>query len=232
MKKIIALLLIVCCVLSFAACNRNKNKDPEPTPDPIPGPPIVETPEDELTAEELAAIAAIQAKVDASVPETAKVTVLLEAALDDLKAEYNVTYNLEGTGATVEGWYEKFNTVGGDVFADDYKTTYTVNAVVDADGNVSGVGGVAFVEAVTFDINLDSEKLSDVEVKSSYIGATVKAADTLAVLGVEIGYDARVIISVSSLGVYSISISYTSAAGNVEISATYTYYIPEEEVEE
>ena len=151
MKKIIALLLIFCCVLSFAACNRNKNKDPEPTPDPIPDTPIVETPEDELTAEELAAIAAIQAKVDASVPETAKVTVLLEAALDDLKAEYNVTYNLEGTGATVEGWYEKFNAVGGDVLADDYKTTYSVNAVVACCRSVGNCNGVNSERAYGYD---------------------------------------------------------------------------------
>lgn len=230
MKRIIALMLIVCCILSFAACKRNTDDPtptPTPTPDNTPDTPTQDVVEDKLTDEEIAAIAALQAKVDASVPETAKITVLLESALDDLHAEYNVAYNLDGTGAVVEGWYEKFNEISGDVFADDYKTVRPVSALVNVDGTVTG--DVAFVEAVTFEINLDAAKLTKVDVKSNALSATVKAADTLAVLGVAIDADVQIFVSVGTLGVSSVAIAYASSAGDVEISATYTYYVPSEE---
>ena len=231
MKKIIALMLVICCLLSFAACKKNNNKTDEPTPEnnQPANPDDNNTPKpDELTAEELAAIAAIQAKVDASVPETATIDVLLKAALDDLRAEYTVTYNTDGTASVVYS-YETFNTVG-DAFADDYKTTHEGSAMINADGAVVGsLGEVSYVEGVAFEIALEATKLANVTVNSNTLSATVKAADTKAVLGVELAYDVKIVVSVSTLGVASVAISYESAAGAVEIVATYTYYVAPEE---
>ena len=88
MKKIIALMLVLSCVFALGSCKR-KNKDEAP----------------DIDAE---AIATFQAKIDASMPETAIVTVTLKSALETLESEYNVTYNQDGT-ATVVYTYEKLN---------------------------------------------------------------------------------------------------------------------------
>ena len=207
MKKIIALMLIISCVFALGSCKRKKKDDA----------PSIDT----------EAVAAIQAKIDASMPETATVTVTLKSALETLESEYNVTYNQDGT-ATVVYTYEKLNEIGE---ADDYKTCGEGTVTIAADGKIVGaIEGTEALTAVTFDINLDPSKLASVTVKGNMLSATVKAENTAAVLGVDVGVDVNVVVSVSSLGVASVVISYNTATGPVEIVATYTYYVaPEEE---
>ena len=218
MKKILALVLVIGCVLSLGSCKLFKK---------ITGKPVDETP-----VFDTAAVAAVQAKIDASVPETAKVTVALTSSLGVLNSEYNVTYNTDGT-ATVTYYYEKFNSPA-DESVNGFKSQYTGETTVGADGTLSGTPeGIASVEALTFDINLDPSKIYDATVNPGVISVIVKAENTEAVLGVNLGADATVIITTGSLGVTSIAISYTTSAGTVDIVATYTYYVaPEEEPEE
>ena len=223
MKKILALILIVSCIFTLCSCGLFKKNDDNNDNDN--GSNNTQTGGDdnsgsETPAIDVAAIAAIQAKIDASKPVTADITVTLEAALDDLLSEYNVTYNDDGT-ATVVYTYEKFNTFDED--SDEYKSSYSGTVTVGADGAVSGDIGTASVEALTFDINLDTSKLATVEVVAGVLTATVKAANTASILGVNLGSDASVVVSTNASGVSFIAISYISAAGPVEIIATYTY---------
>lgn len=216
MKKILALILLVGCIFTLCSCKLFK-KDKENTDDNNTD--IEDTNEDSDPSKE--AVAAIQAKIDASTPKTADITVTLKAVLDDLYSEYNVTYNQDGT-ATVVYTYEKFNDLNAD--SDEHKSAYSGTATVSPDGTVSdAIGGTASVEALTFDISLDAAKLENAEVIAGVLTATVKAANTAAVLGVELGADASLAISTSANGVTSIAIAYASAAGPVEIIATYTY---------
>ena len=223
MKKILALILIVSCIFTLCSCGLFKKNDDNNDNDN--GSNNTQTGGDnnsgnETPAIDVAAIAAIQAKIDASKPVTADITVTLEAALDDLLSEYNVTYNDDGT-ATVVYTYEKFNTFDED--SDEYKSSYSGTVTVGADGTVSGDIGTASVEALTFDINLDTSKLATAEVVAGVLTATVKAANTASILGVNLGSDASVVVSTNASGVSFIAISYISAAGPVEIIATYTY---------
>ena len=223
MKKILALILIVSCIFTLCSCGLFKKNDDNNDNDN--GSNNTQTGGDdnsgnETPAIDVAAIAAIQAKIDASKPVTADITVTLEAALDDLLSEYNVTYNDDGT-ATVVYTYEKFNTFDED--SDEYKSSYSGTVTVGADGAVSGDIGTASVEALTFDINLDTSKLATAEVVAGVLTATVKAANTASILGVNLGSDASVVVSTNASGVSFIAISYISAAGPVEIIATYTY---------
>lgn len=213
MKKILALILVVSCVFALGSCKLVKKifgKDVDDTP-------VVSNDD----------VAPIQAKIDASVPETALVTVDFKSTLGELESTYLVTYNIDGS-ATVNYTYEKFNQVGE---SKDFKTTVTGETTIGANGElVNPPAGIAAVEALTFDINLDASKLYSATLTSGILNAVVKAENTLAILGVDLGVDANLVVSVGTLGVASVAISYTTANGTVEIVSTYTYYVaPEEE---
>ena len=208
MKKILALILVVSCVFALGSCKLVKK---------ILGKDVDDAP----TANE-AEIAPFQAKIDASVPETANVTVNFKSTLGTLKSAYLVTYNTDGS-ATVNYTYEKFNQVGE---SKDFKTEFTGETTIGANGELTNAPeGIASVEALTFDITLDASKLHYATVTSGILDAVVKAENTLEILGVELGVDAKLVISIGTLGVSSIAISYTTEGGTVEIISTYTYYV-------
>lgn len=221
MKKIIALLLIVSCVFALGSCKLiNKIKDKGQGTD-----------EPQTVVIDTEAVAAIQAKIDASVPDKANITVVLDSVLGEIKGEYKLVYNMDGS-ATVEYYYEKLNSFDEAALENEYKSTVTGTTTVAADGTVTDpIGGTASVEAVTFDINLDASKLASATVSGGVLIAKVKAADTLAVLGTEIGADVDLVISTGTLGITSVAISYNTQSGPVEIVATYTYCVDVEEEE-
>lgn len=211
MKKILAIILVIGCVLSFAACNLFK-KDNERTDD-------------------ASDIPAIQAKIDASAPISAEISVVLKSSLGNLNGVYNVTYNEDGS-AFVSYSYEQFNKFEEGSSTTELKSTVTGNTTVSADGKVAdSIGGVASVEAVSFDIKLDENKLESVKIDAGALSAKIKAADTEAVLGVALAYDVDIIITTGSNGVTAIAISYTTTSGPVEINASYSYPVPEVEEE-
>lgn len=209
MKKIIALMLVMCCVFIFAACD-----DPNHTTNE--------------GVDNSKAISDIQSTIDASAPAVADITVTLSSTLGELNGSYNVAYREDGS-ALVTYSYELFNGFDASSSNTDIKSTYTGTTVVNADGTVvDELGGTAAVEAITFDIQLDESKLGSVVSGAGAISAKVAAADTKAILGVEIGYDVNLVIFTGSIGVTSVAISYTSAAGPVEIVAVYTYIVAAE----
>lgn len=213
MKKIIALILAVSCVFALASCKffkkdkgeGNKNVDRE-------------------------AVATVQAKLDASSPETANITVDLDAELGELKGSYMVTYDMENGNASVEYTYEQF----GEIAADgSFKQTFEGSVLVSKDGTLSEeIDGVGAVEALTFDINLDADKLESATFNAGMLTVKVKAENTKSVIGVAIAAEVEVMITVSETGIASVTIAYNSAAGAIEIVATYTYYVAPEEDEE
>ena len=202
MKKIIALILVIGCVLSLASCNfisgGNNN-----------------TPDDS------ASIPEIQAKIDASAPKGADVTVTFKTSLGELNGTYHVVYNEDGT-ATVDYSYEKFNKVEDGVLT-LLKSTYTGTVTVAADGTVIGdIGSTDALNAISYDLKLDESKLSSVSINAGVLRADVKAADTEAVLGAALDCDVNLIVATSANGVSSFTVGYTTNLGEVEIVTTYT----------
>ena len=199
MKKIIALILAIGCILSLASCHLITGNTPD-------------EPDDS------ASIPEIQSKVDASAPQGADITVTFKTALGDLNGAYDVLYNEDGT-ATVAYSYEKFNTLGEG--STELKSTYTGTVTVAADGAVSGDLGAEGLSAVSFELKLDESKLSGVAINAGVLNATVKAEHTEAVLGVALGYDVQLIVATGTTGVTSMTVSYTTANGEVEIVTVY-----------
>ena len=200
MKKIIALMLVLGCIFAFASCEFLMNSD--------------NTPDDS------ASIPDIQAKIDASAPAGADITVTFKTALGDLNGSYDVLYNEDGT-ATGAYSYEKFNTFSEDGASTDLKTTTEGTVTVAADGKVSGDLGTEGLTAVSFDLKLDENKLSSVVINAGVLNATVKAENTEAVLGVALNYDAQLVVVTGTNGVTSMTVSYTTTLGNVEIVTLY-----------
>ena len=209
MKKILALILVVSCVFALGSCK-------------LVGKIFGKDVNEETPTLTDADIAPIQAKIDASVPETADVTVNFKSTLGTLESAYLVTYNTDGS-ATVNYTYEKFNQIGE---GKDLITAVSGETTIGANGELTNAPeGIAAVEALTFDIALDASKLHSATVTSGILNAVVKAENTLAILGVNLGVDAKIVISIGTLGVSSIAISYTTDNGTVEIISTYTYYV-------
>ena len=202
MKKILALILVLGCIFAFASCNLFPGTD-------------AETPKE--------TVADIQKAIDESAPLGASVTVLLESTIGDLNGSYNIAYNNDGT-ATVNYSYERFNEFTLDSVKDEFKSTVNGVVTVSADGQLSEeIGGVASVEAVSFDIALKEEYFVTVDVSSSVLRGTIKSENTYDVLGVDILYDVDLVIFTGSGRVTSVVISYVSDAGPVEITSVYRY---------
>ena len=211
MKKIIALVLIIGCMLALASCkpstDNNDNGGNGGNTNTV----------------DATGVAAIQKALDDSAPKSADITVKFESTLGTLNGKYDVTYNDDGS-ATVDYSYERFNTFDENVNRDEVKSTYTGVVTVSSAGEVEGdLGGVASVEAVSFDINLDSSKLTTGTVTANVLKGKVSAANTEAVLGINIGYDVDITITTGSGRVTYIVLTYTTDMGPVEITSIYHY---------
>ena len=203
MKKILALILAFGCIFAFASCAILG----------LGG----QTPAEQET------VATIQKAIDESAPVSASVDVKFESLLGELNGSYDVTYNNDGS-ATVVYSYERFNEFTLDSVQDEFKSVINGTVTVSADGELSDeIGGVASVEAVTFDIDLKDEYFTSVSVSNSVLRGTIKSENTFDALGVDIMYDVDLTIFTGSGRVTSIVIAYESENGPIEISSLYRY---------
>ena len=214
MKKILAIALIIGCIFAFASCsgivpdiggnnNSNNNVDNEGNTQ---------------------SVEAIQQAIDESAPKSSGIDVKYTTEIGTLEGSYDVTYNSDGS-ATVNYTYELFNKFDPSNPTQGNKTVYTDTVTVKANGELDKViNGVAAVEAVSFDIELDEDLLDSCIISASVLKATVKADNTLDVLGVEIGCDVNITISTGNGRVTSVVMDYTTDDdAHVEIVAVYNY---------
>ena len=208
MKKILALILVIGCILAFASCQ-------------FITPPTTDGNVDNEGNKQT--VANIQQIVDDSAPKSADISVVFDTAIGKLNGSYDVTYNDDGS-ATVEYSYEMFNTFDENAQQDGPKSVKSGVVTVNADGTVDGdVEGAASVEGVSFDIDLDEKLLKSAKVSASVLTATVEADNTYDVLGVDIYSDVSLTISTGNGRVTSIVISYEAESGPVVITTVYHY---------
>lgn len=209
MKKIIALVLAVACVLALASC------------DVLDG--ILGNDGGVDVNAGTGKVSDIQKLVDESAPVGADISVTLDSTLGVLNGEYDVVYNEDGS-AKVTYTYELFNEFNAESPATELKTAYSGEVNVSATGELDAeLNGVASVEAISFELNLDESKLTDASVEAGVLTATVSAENTESVLGVNVGYDVSISVSTGADRVTSVAITYVSNAGNVEITTVYSY---------
>ena len=203
MKKIVALLLALVCVVGLAACGD--------------------------TTEEQGGLDEFVAAIAAADPTAATLTTAVSSNTFGLtlEGEYTINYNEDGS-ADVTYAYEQLRQIDENTaVGDSIKQTLTGAATVAADGTVtvtSGDGAVGGqVTAVAgIKLNLDGSKMT-YTVSSGMLTATVKAADTSAVLGTAIASDVSLVVTVAGGMVSAITLVYNTQDGQAEIVCVYNY---------
>ena len=203
MKKIIALFLSVVCVIGLVSCGGGATTTP-PKEDPL-----------KVFTEALSLADPKSATIETSL-ESQSFGVTLEGV-------YEITYNEDGT-ATVAYEYDQLLEINDDT-PDDAELVYQVegSATIAQNGAVSGDVSDQVAAVAGVKLNIDASKMT-YTVSSGLLSATVKAADTAAILGAAISYDVSFTLSLTAEGAVSaITVSYTSAQGPVEIVCLYNY---------
>ena len=95
-------------------------------------------------------------------------------------------------------------------------------ATVSADGTVSGDVDAKVSAATAVKINLDPSKIT-YSIERGILTVTVKAADTQAVLGVDLGADASMTMTVSDGGKIG-SVSYSYSIGTDSTVSVVCFY--------
>ena len=204
MKKIIALLLALVCVVGLTACGQETGPDGNDL--------------DEFTA-------AVAAADPASAELETKVSSTTFGV--SLEGVYNIAYNEDGS-ATVSYTYEQLRLIGDDVaVGDGIKETVEGVATVAADGTVTvtegnGSVGAQITAVAGIKLNLNASKMT-YTVSAGMLSATVKAADTAAVFGTAISADVNLVLTVANGAVSAITVTYNTADGQAEIVCLYNY---------
>jgi hypothetical protein len=194
MKKIIALLLVICCFGMLFACNND-------TPD---------TGDNDNNNNNTATVADFTAAIANTKPSLAIVTTKITTELGDLNAKFEISYNEDGSAAIVYS-YEKFNSIE-DGATNELKTKYEGTFTRNADGTYTGAEGVD-ISSVTAGTAIDLSKATGVTIneKGDVLTANVAKADTAAVLGSALSADAALKIAIDGGEVEIIEITYSNA---------------------
>lgn len=197
MKKIIAFALLLILAFSLVAC----------------------TPAD--TTESLDSF-------NSAIANSAPVSVIVETKFEhtrldvDIEGEYTATFAEDGS-ATVKYWYYKLNKADLDNDNELLELVPDQVAYIAADGTVTGDLEGTVTAAVQCKMNLDPSKM-EYSIDRGILTATVKAANTKAVFGVDLGYDATLDMRLAGEGeaIGSYSIRYTTSEGSAVIVCKYT----------
>lgn len=213
MKKILALLLAICCVFAVASCGKEENKDETPKTD---------------YGTMVSAIAEVINKSNPSIIQTSTsyavdgttYSGLFKTQVDKSKnkAVFDFTY-------TRPARVEEMNPTGA---------TKTVSgAVYYSDGQVSANEGDTWVGAETYylelDVKLDANKLKTCTVSEdgAMLTATVSPENAERIFGTKISSkgDISLVIETNKNNtyLYKISITYTASGTNAQVSVITDY---------
>ena len=195
MKKIIAILLVLTCLMGFAACNKD------------------ETPDDnnnDGNNTETATVATFTDAIANTDPKVAIITAEVSTTLGELNSRYEIAYNDDGS-AVITYTYEKFNSLEEGA-ANELKTTYTGTVNRAADGTYTSDDELPDLSSVTAGVALDLTKLDASKItineKGDVLEATVAKADTEKVFGTAFSVDLTLRISLADGKVELVNIDY------------------------
>lgn len=147
--------------------------------------------------------------VDNTAPTVVNVNVAVETDIGALNSSFKTTYAADGS-FVIDYSYEQFNTSTSDT--DDVKSTITGQVTCDKDGKYSDGGALTgtTTAATGAKLSLDAKKMDNVKVSEdgNVLNATVKAANTKAVIGIEIASDVTLVITKAADKVVSYSMEY------------------------
>ena len=193
MKKILIFILAIASALTMFACKKEDD-----------------------------GLKAFKTAVAATDPAVIEVDTKMMTAAGELASKATTTYNEDGS-FTLVYWYEQFNTSANGA-SDELKTKIEKTVTCDKDGKYSDGGDLAGTSTATtgHKLNLGAKKLSyKISADKNVLTATVKAADTEAVLGVSIAADVTLVVAKNADAVVSLTLNYTLETGAVEVVCNY-----------
>lgn len=200
MKKIIAVLLMLSCALMLFACAPTDGSKPEK-----------------------ADLSLFTKAIETVSPRSSNIKTKLTSELGELNGSFTVTYSGDKR-ATIAYEVEEFNEIGESSYENfEIKSTKT-GTITYEDGKYSTSDGVTgeFVLANELSLNLDPEKMTySFADGNTTLKATVLAANTEAVLGTRIGADVTMTLKRNDITLTSITLTYVTTAGTVEIVCDY-----------
>ena len=150
-------------------------------------------------------------------PAEAIISVSVNTAIGTLNGTVTITYNEDGSSVIVYS-YEQFNPIASGA---DEKSTVSGQITCDKDGNYSGsISGVVSL-SVALKLNLDTKLLDDVRFDDNVCSVLVKAENNLAVLGVALGADAKLVLFRTDDVISSYTLAFSNENGSVSIACEY-----------
>jgi hypothetical protein len=147
-------------------------------------------------------------------PLSFTVTVVTEeSGIGTLTSTYTVTFAPDGA-FTIEGYIQKFNeSTDGELIV-----TIPVNVICDANGKYSDGGEFVGTVGTPAMITIDYDSLKTYSTPTTtLLNATILAADTEAVFGVNYGSDVVLVVNKSATKILNVAVSYD----NVKITCEY-----------
>ncbi len=193
MKKILALILALCCVFAVVSCGGDDNDNDNSA----------------------AKIDAFKTAIAATNPEGLVITVTTTTALGDAEAVYNVAYAEDGS-AIINYSIEKFVEIDPANPTADPMTTETGTVTLNADGTFTGSGLSGTVAELAKGTELDVAAITGATVNDAgdVLTATVAAANTEAVFGVAVAKDVKVEIAIANGVVEQVKLAYEGVTIN------------------
>ncbi len=181
MKKILIIMLALTCAFAMFSCG-----------------------------DESASLDGFKTAVNNTAPAVVNVGVEVETDLGALASNFKTTYAADGS-FVIDYSYEQFNaSTSGN--ADDVKSTIIGQVTCDKDGNYSDGGALTGTTTAATGAKLafNSKKMENVKVSEdgNVLSATVKAANTKAVLGIEIASDVTLVVTKAADKIVSYSMEY------------------------
>ena len=193
-KRIIAAVLLVCMVFSalfLVSCGGDKKLE------------------------------AFSKAISSTKPSKVDGTITMYTEFASLDVAYNATIAEDGS-FVLNYSYDKFNSIDS---ADNNDVISKVEgSVTYKDGTYSDSSLASKIpgEVVAAKVNLDEDKMTyTVSGDGNVLAATIKAADTKDVLGVEYAADVTIVLTKANDSIVSLSLSYTLEEGKVEVVCSY-----------
>jgi hypothetical protein len=195
MKKFLALLLV--CVMAFAivSCGNNGGDS------------------DSVFAD-------FEKAIEQTPASKVRVDTKITTELGILHSTVETTFNPNGS-ASVYFYIQRFNS---DFTSSDVFITKSGTVTLNADGSYSDGGDFADTlgsNIASVSLDLDEAKLESYSIEGGVLSASVKAENTAAVLGTEIGYDVDFMLTVGNGRIVYLVINYTSDNGPIEAIVSY-----------
>ncbi len=159
--------------------------------------------------------------VAATNPSAVEGTVTMTASFGTMTMEYDAEIEENGS-FTLNYSYDKFNDIDNGGSADT--ATKVTGTVTYADGTYTGDTTVANIpaNAVASKLNLKSDKIdAKLSNDGKVLTATVKSADTKAVLGVAYQSDVTMSMTMQNAKITSLTLAYTYEGASVSVLCNY-----------